>query len=65
MPDSNSGEFQLALVSAVILVSGFREAHDHILMSHDSQSRATTLDLLAVYNLKIQSVPHRKHTSSP
>jgi hypothetical protein len=35
-----SGKFLLALVSTIILGSEFRGTHEHILLSHDSGSRA-------------------------
>jgi hypothetical protein len=40
-----SGKLLLVLDSIVILCSEYREAHDHILLSHDSGSRLHTFPL--------------------
>jgi hypothetical protein len=41
MGSFGSGTFLLALASTVVLSSETPETHDHNLLSHDSESRAT------------------------
>jgi hypothetical protein len=55
-PDSNSGKLLLALTSTVILVSGPSGTHDHIFLSHDSESHATlSSDSLGLSKAKSKS----------